>query len=121
MMQIEPPEVIIHFVTKKKISAVHRDYFNDPSPTDCISFPIDHPNEKNPFILGEIFISPKVALEYAREHDLDPYEEASLYLVHALLHLLGYEDTEKEKRIKMKKKEAKIHSYLKEKKSLLYP
>jgi len=88
-------EVAIHFVDNKRISELHQQFFDRSYPTDCISFPIDSPEEKGDngyCILGDVFICPKVALDYAQEHHADPYHEATLYLVHGLLHLLGYDD-----------------------------
>lgn len=80
-------QVIIHLVGKKRICTLHKEFFDDPSPTDCISFPIE-----NSEVLGEIFICPQVAIEYAKQHDKVPLRETALYIVHGLLHLLGYDD-----------------------------
>ena len=33
--------VEIHFVDKKKMQDLHQNFFSDPSPTDCICFPMD--------------------------------------------------------------------------------
>ncbi|MGA8164096.1 MAG: rRNA maturation RNase YbeY [Waddliaceae bacterium] len=85
-------EVAVHFVGIQQISSLHQRFFNDASPTDCLSFPIDSPNEEGYCVLGDAFICPKVALEYANENHEDPYEEITRYLVHSLLHLLGYDD-----------------------------
>lgn len=100
-------EIIFHFVTDRKICKVHKDYFNDPTSTDCITFPIDPPcKEISLFhLLGEAFICPKVALNYAQQHKLDPREELMRYVVHCLLHLLGYDDIQPDERAKMKRKE----------------
>lgn len=107
-------EIAFHFVSKKKIAALHKKYFNDPAPTDCISFPIDAK-----FCLGEIFICPETALEYAEDHRLDPYEEATRYLIHGILHLLGYDDLEELGRRRMKREENRCLKLLKAKKLLL--
>lgn len=59
-------EVTLHFVDKKTISRIHGDYFDDPTPTDCISFPLDEAGE--PYrVLGEVFICPEVAKEYVEK------------------------------------------------------
>lgn len=92
-------EVSIYFVTQKKICDLHADFFDDPSPTDCISFPIDSTH------LGEIFVCPKTAIEYGKKNKLDPYEEVSLYVIHGLLHCLGYDDLDPKSRREMRKKE----------------
>lgn len=93
-------EVTMHFVTSKKICELHEKYFNDPSTTDCISFPLDDPQTEQKYtILGEVFVCPQTAIHYAQEHGVDPYEECTLYIVHGLLHLMGYDDLEpKEKK-----------------------
>jgi len=104
-------EMAIYFVNKKKISMLHKQFFQDLSATDCISFPIDSIYKKiRPIYLGDIFICPKIAIEYAKKKKLNLNEEIILYLIHAILHLLGYDDKEKKKKEIMKKKE---NSYMK--------
>ncbi len=106
-------EVSIHFITDEAISDLHKKYFNDPSPTDCISFPIDSPGQGGYCHLGEIFISTETAQKYASDHQLNPLDEALLYLIHGLLHLLGFDDiSEKDQKI-MRKKEKSCISYIK--------
>ena len=110
-LEIETDEVIIHFVNQKAIGEIHADFFSDPSPTDCISFPIDPPKKRNGDtkhqILGEVFVCPKIALEYAKSENLDPYKEATLYLIHGILHLIGYDDIAPSARRKMRQMEQK--------------
>jgi probable rRNA maturation factor len=101
-----PEEVSIYFVSKKKISDLHAQFFQDPTPTDCISFPIDKEH------LGEIFVCPKVAIEYAQKKNLNPHRELALYVVHGLLHLLGFDDLEPKQRRIMRKKEKICMNYL---------
>ena len=98
-------EMSLYFVTEKKICDLHDTFFNDPSPTDCISIPVDMPDSFRPRVLGELFICPKTALAYAKKHQTDPYKETLLYIVHGLLHLLGYDDIEPGDRKKMRQKE----------------
>lgn len=106
-------ELNIYFVQEAEICEVHAEFFNDPSPTDCISIQIDDPKD-SPCFLGEIFISPKAAQDYIKESQGDLYEEITLYLVHGLLHLLGYDDVEEEERQKMRLAEKRHINYLKE-------
>ncbi|MBS3904247.1 MAG: rRNA maturation RNase YbeY [Simkania sp.] len=101
-------EVIVHFVSKKKIGQLHKELFNDPTPTDCISIPLDSPQDTSPFsVLGEIFVCPKVACEYAAAHDGDPHRETLLYVIHGLLHLLGFDDIAAKDRKRMRSEEKK--------------
>ena len=110
-LHISTHEVIVHFVTKAKIAKIHGDFFADPTPTDCMSFPIDPPTKKptkeEHHILGEIFVCPQVALEYAEKKQIDPYIETALYMIHGFLHLIGYDDLEPSARKKMRSMEKK--------------
>jgi len=85
-------EVAVHFVNTSTICELHSKYFDDPSVTDCISFPIDETDTEEYRVLGEVFVCPKTAIDYASSHQCTPYRETTLYIVHGLLHLLGYDD-----------------------------
>lgn len=63
------------------IAKVHRDYFDDPEPTDVITFPY-----------GEILIGAGVVCENAARFGNNPSEEAALCVIHGLLHLAGWDD-----------------------------
>ena len=98
-LKTSPKEVTLYFVTEEKISQLHTLYFQDPSPTDCISFPLDGEH------LGEIFICPLAAIKYAKRHQKKVMDELHLYIIHGLLHLLGYDDLEPKQRKLMRKME----------------
>lgn len=106
-------EVSIYFVNTKKICKLHKDFFDDPSTTDCISFPLDDDDDFPYRILGEVFVCPETALKYAEDHEGDPFEETTLYIVHGLLHLMGYDDIDEKKRALMRLAEAKHMKKLK--------
>jgi probable rRNA maturation factor len=109
---ITQSEISIHLINKKKMGEIHEKFFNDPTPTDCISLPLDpleFEDSKSPLpqhLLGEIFVCPKIAIEYATAHDLSSERETVLYIIHALLHLLGFDDIDKKERLRMRKEEA---------------
>ena len=106
-LKIDYEEISFYFVTEKKITDLHRQFFQDPTPTDCISFPID---EKH---LGEVFVCPAVAIEYAKKHNTDPLKETILYAIHGLLHLLKYDDMDPESKKTMRRMEKKCINHLK--------
>jgi len=95
-------EIGLYFVGKKKITALHSEFFDDPTPTDCITFPYHDPK-----FLGEIFVCPQVASEYVDKQGGKLYEEITLYVVHGFCHLLGYDDFAIEDRKKMRRAEKK--------------
>ena len=69
-----------------------------------ITFPLDQD------FLGEIFICPKTALLYNPQH---PYQETTLYVIHGLLHLLGYDDISSKERTIMRREEKKLMTLVK--------
>jgi len=95
-LEVETDEVVIHFVDVAAITELHGQFFDDPTPTDCISFPLEGKSRPHGLsshsVLGEVFVCPKVALNYIKENGGTASEEISLYVVHGLLHLIGYED-----------------------------
>lgn len=111
-LRVHWDEVSIHFVTNRKLCQLHEEFFNDPSPTDCISFPIDDAGNSEYRVLGEVFVCPKTAIEYAKKNEKDPYVETTLYVVHGLLHLLGYDDIDPKDRALMRKKERECIEHL---------
>lgn len=100
-------EVTIHLVDRMEISSLHAQFFQDPSPTDCISFPVDEEHEAGYRVLGDVFVCPDVACEFSIKKKLNPLDETILYIVHGLLHLLGYDDLSPVPRRKMREAEKK--------------
>src|ERR1700722_17053191 len=87
-LKVSTDEVSFYFVSKRKICQLHKEFFNDPTSTDCITFPLDSPDEEKSayHVLGEAFICPLTALTYAKLHKIDPYEELYRYVIHCILH-----------------------------------
>lgn len=113
--------VSICFCDKETICQLHEEFFQDPSLTDCITFPIDSDDE-GPFkFLGELFVCPYTACEYVKKKGGDPYRECTLYLVHSLLHLIGYDDIDPKDRAQMRRKERSLMSHLEKNHLLLKP
>lgn len=128
LLDVHTNEVGIYFVSTDKICSMHAQYFQDPSVTDCITFPIDSENLKvkgclgitsGYHILGEIFICPKTAIDYVAKRPQTAHHEVTLYLIHGILHLLGFDDLTEYQRRKMKREEKKIMKLLEEKGILL--
>jgi probable rRNA maturation factor len=108
-------EIAIYFVSKAKIADLHAQFFKDPTVTDCITFPIERIKNKKVGFWGEIFICPEEALEYAKSYHQAVKTEITLYLVHGILHLLGYDDIQPKDRHKMRLKEQELLTFLKKK------
>ncbi len=91
-----------------EIARLHQEFFDDPDPTDVITF------EGSPEMdfAGEICISGEHALDYSRRRNLDFSRELTLYLVHGYLHLCGFDDLEPVKKRKMRTAEKKAMDLL---------
>jgi probable rRNA maturation factor len=77
-----------------------------------MTFPMDRE------FLGECVICPKVAQE---TNPKDPYLETSHYLIHCLLHLIGYDDIDKREKLKMRKEEYRLLEIARKEKCILEP
>ncbi len=116
-------EVSVYFVSVDEISRLHQEFFDDPTPTDCISFPYDKEKVGGFQHLGEVFVCPKIAIEYvlklSEEINEDRYREITLYVIHGLLHLLGYDDIEEKDQKAMRAEENLVMQDLIEKNLLI--
>jgi probable rRNA maturation factor len=91
------PEVNVIVISDRKISELHRRFMHIAGPTDVITF--QH---------GEIFISIETAQRQAEAYRTSMDRELRLYLVHALLHLQGFDDSEPAARRRMQRVQARI-------------
>jgi len=90
----------IMFVRDTLIQEFNLKYFNKNNPTDVISFPDVETDELSNGV-GDMIISVDRAIEYSSENSIDLEEELMRYIVHGILHCLGYEDTTPTKKQKM--------------------
>jgi probable rRNA maturation factor len=63
-------------------------------------------------ITGDIIISTDVAIKNAKAYKTPLGHEIVLYVIHGILHLLGYDDHNRKVKHKMQKKEQEILEYL---------
>jgi len=86
-------EVGIMLVNNRAIRRYNREFLGRDYPTDVLSFP-QEPDLSGPVprLLGDIIVSTQMAKERASEFGATPEREFMLYLIHGLLHLLGYAD-----------------------------
>lgn len=91
-------ELSIAVVDLAEMTTLNEAYRDKQGPTDVLSFPCDDPcavvGPDEPITLGDVVISPEVALAQAAEYGHSIEEELDLLLVHGVLHLLGYDHIE---------------------------
>ncbi|MDP6379768.1 MAG: rRNA maturation RNase YbeY [Phycisphaerae bacterium] len=84
-------------------------YMGHPSDTDVISFPLDQPGWPcDGGVNGEIIASAERAAKVAKLRGSSAKAELLLYLVHGLLHLVGYDDNTKAEAERMHETEEKL-------------
>lgn len=93
------------FVDDAEITRLHGDWFDDPTPTDVISFDL---GEDEPGPAGELYVSVERARDEARARDLSLERELALYVVHGALHLCGFDDRAEGDRRRMRAAEARV-------------
>ena len=93
--------VTVVLVTDKHIAKVHRDYLNDPTATDVITFDLSRTDE----IGGDIVISLDTATRQAAEYGVSLRQETGRLAVHGFLHLCGMSDKTKVQRERMHQRE----------------
>lgn len=88
------------------IRKVNRKVFKLSNPTDVISLNLNNPID--PKFLGEIIVSLQQALSLGPKYGNGWEKEFLLYVIHGILHLIGYDDVTVSKRKKMFKKQDQI-------------
>ncbi|MFA6282010.1 MAG: rRNA maturation RNase YbeY [Candidatus Omnitrophota bacterium] len=110
LLKLSSSSVSIVFCDNKFISKLNRKFFKKSQSTDVISFPLA--DESCHGYLGEIVISVEEAKKVCDFYEKKWQEELTLYLIHGILHLVGYDDIKKKDRMAMEQKQEKILSGL---------
>lgn len=92
-----PDEIFVLLISDRRMAKIHQEFLHESGATDVITF--QH---------GEIFISAQTARRHARQFGSTTAREMQLYIVHGLLHLLGFDDRTAVDRRKMRKTESAV-------------
>ncbi|MDD5633981.1 MAG: rRNA maturation RNase YbeY [Candidatus Omnitrophica bacterium] len=106
-------ELNIIFVSNQEIKALNRRFLRENAATDVMAFPYDAESDvctaRDGFkLLGDIAISSDKAEENARVYGKTFLQELTLYVIHGILHLDGYDDVTEKKAKLMRKKENEL-------------
>lgn len=97
---VRSAEISLAFVDNPTIHRINRQFLDHDEPTDVISFPLgDNP------LSGELVIGVEVARAEATARGHDVQAELTLYVIHGLLHLCGYDDHRAADRQAMRRRE----------------
>ena len=90
-------ELEVTLLDDEEMGRIHGEFLDDERPTDVITF--EH---------GEIFLGMETARRQAEEFGNGFERELTLYGIHGLLHLSGYNDVELEGRLRMEKRQEEL-------------
>ena len=108
-LEVENAELGIHLIATPEMTRLNEKFLRHTGPTDVITFnylvPGSQAPDPRPKIHGEIFICTDEAIRQARQYGTSWQSEIVRYLVHGILHLLGFDDSRAGARRKMKREE----------------
>ena len=95
----EEGEISVAVMDDAAIRQLNQEYLDHDWATDVITFPLE---EDDLVLEGEIVVSRETADREAANHPWSGDDELLLYVIHGMLHLVGFDDTEDEARAEMK-------------------
>ena len=104
-LKIAEADLGIALVSAKEMATVNWQFLQHEGATDVITF--DHESTRTK-LHGELFICIDIAMAQAKEFKSSWQSELVRYVVHGVLHLLGYDDLKPELRRKMKREENRL-------------
>lgn len=121
-LKLTDVELGISLVGAREMALVNETFLQHEGPTDVITFdhsdnvlPASRRQFKSDFpagcrkhVHGELFICPEVAMSQAKEFKTTWQSEVVRYVVHGVLHLLGYDDLKPHLRRVMKREENRL-------------
>ena len=101
--------ISIVFVSSQKIATMNSKYLKKNRPTDVIAFGFGA-GSRGGAVVGDIYICPDVARKNAQAEKVSLREELDRLVVHGVLHVLGYDHPESDRRVssRMWKKQESI-------------
>lgn len=129
--QVVSASISVAIVDNAQIHELNKQYLNHDYETDVLSFlleetggpspddqsstekpPTEQPRGAGKTIDGEIIVSTEMAVEMAADYSWKSEDELTLYIVHGLLHLCGYDDLSEEELPLMRARECHMFELL---------
>ncbi len=104
LLSLERCELAIHLVAATEMARINQQFLDHAGSTDVITF--DYTEKEQ--LHGEIFICIDDALKHARQFRTTWQSELVRYLIHGVLHLVGYDDLTAGGRRVLKRKENRL-------------
>ena len=96
--------ISVALVDDETIARLNWRYLRHRGPADVLSFVLDDRDG----LEGEVVVGAETALRAAPKYGWLPHDELLLYVVHGMLHLVGYDDRTARQRAEMQRKEKEV-------------
>lgn len=103
--ELREATISVAIVDDARIHQINREFLQHDYPTDVISFVLEAGEGT---LDGEIVVSADTAATVAARLDWPVEHELLLYVVHGMLHLVGYDDLEPAKQAEMRTQEREV-------------
>lgn len=100
------------FMTDRQIRRLNRRYKKHDRPTDVLSFALAEDPGSRGRLIGEVYVSVERAIVQSKRFGASADEELLRYVIHGILHLVGYDDRTRRERDRMSRKEDRILAWL---------
>lgn len=111
--------VAVVFVTRQRIQALNKKFLRRDYATDVLAFDFEGRavsrrtgRRKPKALMGDIIISTDAAVKNAGIYGTSASRELALYVIHGILHLLGYDDRDPADIQRMRKREQELLEHL---------
>ncbi len=102
-------EVSLAVIDDETMHTLNRKHLDHDYPTDALSFLLHHEDD---LLQGEVIVSADTAAAEAASYGWETEDELLLYVVHGVLHLVGYDDQTPEDRLEMQHAEKRhLHRF----------
>lgn len=108
--KVSRAELTCVFVSRQKIAALNRRFLGRTYATDVLAFDLRQPGED--VLRGDVIVSTDAVIKQSRQFGQKVPDELLLYVVHGILHLLGYDDHSPKDIAAMRAEEQRILSIL---------
>jgi len=110
-------DLSVVFVTGQRMKALNKKYLNHNYATDVLAFDFLHSSKQKKSsrpkeLSGEVIISTSAACHQAKVFHHSQKRELMLYVVHGILHLLGFDDHAPSDIKRFRAREQKILTFL---------
>jgi probable rRNA maturation factor len=95
-LELSDRELSLTLINDRAMAHLNRETFGRRGPTNVIAFPLDDTPSPNgpPALLGEVVISLQTTRRQAQEFGWPWQELLDFFLIHGILHLLGFDHEE---------------------------